>query len=135
MVKDLDVGGQVFHNVSRVVGKSETNQVDLIIDVQSELYRLKTKEKFTLALASTLDLTGKPDPKTWSPTNEPSLLDKYDYGMYGKIFKCDPLPNSKVVLYVSHGGLLMKITGDSGKLRELKQDDRIYTLLRRVQAQ
>jgi DNA-directed RNA polymerase I, II, and III subunit RPABC3 len=118
-----------------VVGTSETNQVDLIIDVQSELYRLKTKEKFTLALASTLDLTGKPDPKSWNPSNEPSLLDKYEYGMYGKIFKVDPADNSRVVIYVSHGGLMMKITGDSSKLREVKQDERVYTLLRRVQAQ
>jgi DNA-directed RNA polymerase I, II, and III subunit RPABC3 len=129
------VGGQVFHNVSRVVAQSETNQVDLIIDVQCELYRLKTKEKFTLALASTLDLTGKPDPKTWTQSNEPSLLDKYDYAMYGKVFRCDPMPNSKVVIYVSHSGLLMKITGDSRNLREIKQDERVYTLLRRVHAQ
>jgi len=135
VVNDIDVGGQVFHNVNRVVAKSETNQVDLIIDVQSELYRLKTKEKFTLALASTLDLTGRPDAKSWNPANEPSLLDKYDYGMHGKIFKCDPRPDSKVVIYISHGGMLMKITGDSGKLRELKQDERVYTLLRRVHTQ
>jgi len=135
-VKDLDVGGQVFPNVSRIVGQSETGGgADIIVDIQCELYRLKTKDKFTLALANTLDLTGKPDPKVWIQTNEPSLLDKYDYGMYGKVFKVDHLPDSKVVIYVSHGGLLMKISGSSTNLRDIKQDQRIYTLFRKVQAQ
>jgi DNA-directed RNA polymerase I, II, and III subunit RPABC3 len=135
IVKDLDVGGQVFHNVSRLVAKSETNQVDLVMDVQCEMYRLRTKEKFLFTIATTLDLSGKPDPKYWTPNNEPSLLDKNDYCMHGKIYRVDQLPNSRVMIYVSHGGLLMKITADSRNLRALKQDDRIYTLLRKVVVQ
>lgn len=134
-MKDVDVGGQPFHNVSRIVGRSETTRMDLVIDIQCELYRLKTKDKFTLALARTLDLEGKPDPKSWTPSTKPTLLDKYEYGMYGKVFKVDPAENQRVVIYVSHGGLMMKISGDYNKLEDVKQDDRVYTLIRKVQAQ
>lgn len=125
----------MFHNVSRVVAKSETSQVDLIIDVQCEMFRLKTKEKFLFTVATTLDLSGKPDSKFWNQSKEPSLLDKYDYCMHGKVFRIDHLDNSRVVVYVSHGGLLMKITADARNIKALKQDDRIYTLLRRMVVQ
>lgn len=132
-MQEVDKDGQVFHNVSRIKAQSMTSQVDLVIDIQCELYRLKTKDKFTVALSATLDLSGRPDEKRFNHTGEPSLLDKYDYGMYGRVYKSDQLDNSKVAIYVSHGGLLMKITGDARNLTEVTQSDHVYTLLKRVQ--
>ena len=41
----------------------------------------------TLALASTLALDGSRDSGTFDQSNAPSLLDQYDYGMYGKLYK------------------------------------------------
>jgi DNA-directed RNA polymerase I, II, and III subunit RPABC3 len=35
--------------------------LELTLDINSEVYRLKQGEKFTFALVSTLDLEGKPD--------------------------------------------------------------------------
>lgn len=135
-VTDVDKGGQVFHNVNRALISSDTAQTEIVIDVQGELYRLKTKEKISLAIAKTLNLQGKDDKGEWDPNqNEPSLLDKYDYCMYGKVFKVDQIANNKVVLYVSHGGLLMKITGPKDAFLAIEQDAMIYTLLKRVQAQ
>lgn len=131
-ITDMDVDGQKFHNVSRIVGVSETHKCDVIIDVQSDMYRLKTKEKFTLTLVKTLDLQGKEDDGYWHPKkNEPTLIDRYDYGMYGKIYKCDQLPNNRMAVYVSHGGLLMKIVGEARILKSLEQDSKVYSLLKK----
>jgi DNA-directed RNA polymerase I, II, and III subunit RPABC3 len=132
VVRDLDVGGQRFHNVSRVIGTCESSGVEVVLDIQCELYRLKTKEKFTLALATTLDLQGKPDDAgSWSQSNELSLLDKYDYAMHGKIFRREAVESDRVAVYVSHGGLLMKLKGNSRFFAALELDTQIYTLLKK----
>ena len=131
-VTDLDKDGQKFHNVSRVYALSESGNISLVIDVQCELYRLKTKEKFTRALAYTLNLDGQPDDGTWNPSNEPNLLDKFDMGMYGKVYRVETQSAGKTVVFVSHGGLLMKITGESKSLNDIELDKRVYTLLKRT---
>lgn len=131
-VKDLDKDGQKFHNVSRVYAANETGAIDVVMDVQCELYRLKTKEKFTIALAYTLSLDGKPDDGTWTPSNEPNLLDKYDYGMYGKVYRVENVSAQKTAVYVSHGGLLMKMVGENKALQDIAIDKRVYTLLKRA---
>lgn len=47
--------------VTRVVCKGVSYELELTLDINSEVYRLRQNEKFTLALVSTLDLEGKPD--------------------------------------------------------------------------
>jgi hypothetical protein len=47
--------------VNRLVCKGEAFEADLIIDVASEVYNLREGDKFTLTLAGTLRLDGKPD--------------------------------------------------------------------------
>jgi DNA-directed RNA polymerase I, II, and III subunit RPABC3 len=122
-----------FNNVARLNATNETSTIDVTVDIQSELYRLKTKEKFTLALAHTLNLDGRPDDGTWTPGNTaPSLLDKYDYGMYGKVYKVEAVSDQKTVVYVSHGGLLMKLQGDNKTLAGIEVDRRVYTLMKKV---
>lgn len=61
--------------------------MDLTLDINSEIFPMKNSEKFTLALASTLDLDGKPETNEFDQSGKPSLLDRYEYGMYGKVFK------------------------------------------------
>lgn len=47
--------------VTRVVCKGVSYELELTLDINSEVYRLRQNEKFTFALVSTLDLEGKPD--------------------------------------------------------------------------
>ena len=47
--------------VSRVDARSENYEMDLTLDVHSDLFPLDFGDKFTFALASTLDLSGAPD--------------------------------------------------------------------------
>ena len=58
----------------------------------------------TLALASTLALDGSRDSGTFDQSNAPSLLDQYDYGMYGKLYKWKQvrgLPKEPLVAFVA----------------------------------
>ena len=133
-VKDLDVGGQRFHNVSRVVANCESSGAEVVMDIQCELFRLKTKDKFTLALATTLNLQGvqgAKDDEYWTQSTDISLLDKYDYGMHGKIYKKDTMEGDRTVIYVSHGGLLMRIKGQGRNFTNMDMDGYIYTLLKK----
>lgn len=82
--------------VSRIIARGVTYEMELVIDIQTELYPLKTKDKFTLALASTLDMSGKPDDGRFNQSGEATLLDKFDYGMHGKVFRYDLIGDHRV---------------------------------------
>lgn len=60
--------------------------MDLQIDIATHIYPLG-HERFKMVLASSLNLDGSSDNSGSYDTNKPSLADKYDYVMYGKIFK------------------------------------------------
>jgi DNA-directed RNA polymerase I, II, and III subunit RPABC3 len=57
--------------------------------------------------------------------------------MYGLVYKYSPEAASKeggvrVSVFVSYGGLLMKLTGDPAKLSVLEVDSKVYLLMRKV---
>lgn len=61
--------------------------------------------RFTLALASSLNLDGSTDRGTFDQSGAPSLLDQYEYAMHGKIYKWkQDSPKAAVEVYVSFGG-------------------------------
>ena len=64
-----------------------------------------------------------------------SLMDAYEYVMYGKIFKYKDSSKSgqlRVEVFISFGGLLMQLIGDPKKLETLEVDNNVYLLLRKV---
>ena len=74
---------------------------ELTLDVNTEIYPLKTGDKFSLMLTqsidgSVVDVTKK---ATWKP-NQKSLADDYDYVMYGKVYKYDDSNNAKVYFFI-----------------------------------
>ena len=130
-VNAVNPEGKKFENVSRVVARGLTWEMDLVIDVHSELYPVKSRDEFTLSLASTLDIQGKPDDDTYNQSGSITLMGKYDYCMHGKIFSYEHVGESKVAVYISYGGLLMKLVGDQRHLQSLELDSRVYALMRK----
>lgn len=59
--------------VSRVHCKSELYDMDLVLDVNTDIYKLRKKEKFGLALATTLRLDGAPDEGHYDQATRPRL--------------------------------------------------------------
>ena len=63
----------------------------------------------------------------------PSLLDQYEYSMYGKLYKWkQDMPKAPVEIYISFGGLLMRLKGDPRHLAKLTLDSRLYLLIRKI---
>ena len=80
----------------------------------------------------------KKDPEDFDQSGEPSHLDDYDYGMYGKVFEyVDESGGSgdDVSIYASFGGLLMRLKGPKEVLKYIHLDDNIYVFLRVVRTQ
>lgn len=72
-----------------------------------------------------------------SISRKESLLDAYEYVMYGLVYKYQSETGNKdagvkVSVFVSFGGLLMKLTGDPAKLNVLEVDSKVYLLMRKV---
>lgn len=64
-----------------------------------------------------------------------TLMDAYEYVMYGKIFKYKDSSKAgqiKVEVFISFGGLLMQLIGDPKKLETLEVDNNVYLCMRKV---
>jgi len=111
----------------------EGYELALDLDINSDLFPLEVSQKFALVLASTLAIDGQPDNGKFDQSNQPSLMDAYEYAMYGKIFKWkQDRTKDPIELHVSFGGLLMRLKGDARHLQKLNLDSRIYLLMRRI---
>lgn len=90
----LDAHLFLFCLVSRVIARSENYEMDLTLDVNSELYPLDIAEKFSLVLASSLSLdstNGTDTRESWRERapGERDLSDEYEYVMFGKVYRYD----------------------------------------------
>lgn len=81
-------------SVSRIEGSTDGGEMEIVLDINSDIYPLHEGEKFTLALATSLD--ANPDPGHWNQHVNSPLLDKYEYVMSGKVFKLIKEASSKM---------------------------------------
>ena len=91
--------------VSRIVAKSENYEMDLTLDIHSEMYPMEVHEKFALVLSPTLRTDGSLGSQgkigeevsyNEFAASKHSLADKFEYVMYGKIFKYENQGSSKM---------------------------------------
>ena len=135
LINELDKDGRFFEKVSRVDATSEVYDCKISFDVNVDIYPVQKGSFYTLVLAKSLNTDGMASPNTFSYdlyTKKNTLLDKYDYVMYGKIFKFNEENDGRVSIFVSFGGLLLSITGNQNHLQDLKLDERIYLLLKKI---
>ncbi len=118
--------------MNRLLCKGETYDTDMTIDIANEVYGLREGDKFTMTLASTLRLDGKPDSDEFNQDGKPTLLDSYEYGMCGKVFRYDYSGDNKVSVIASYGGLLQQIIGEQRHLVRVRMDEKVYCLLRKT---
>ena len=126
-----------FDKVTRLSGRlaEEGYDMGLDLDINSDLFPLDINDRFTLTVASSLALDGAQDTGSYDQSGNPSLLDQYEYAMHGKLYKWkQDQPKAPVEIYVSFGGLLMRLKGDARHLSKLTLDSRVYALFRRIAA-
>lgn len=101
----VDPDGKKFDRVSRIKATGENLGMDLVLDINSEIYPVRQGDRLSIALAKTLNLDGSPsDEGSYRPdATGPSLADKYDYVMYGRLFKFENTSNAnKMFLNFCH---------------------------------
>jgi DNA-directed RNA polymerase I, II, and III subunit RPABC3 len=89
------INNDKYDRVSRIFGVSTDNQISMTLDINHELFPVKTGETLSLVLATTLALDGtaKGDNDTMWRTvgqkNVTTLADMYDYVCYGKNYRME----------------------------------------------
>jgi DNA-directed RNA polymerase I, II, and III subunit RPABC3 len=119
--------------------------MDLLIDIANDIYPLHSDDRFHCVLSHSLTASsssaveeGFYDPELISQQSRShysggsNLADKFDYVMYGKIYKAEEAGTTKVAVYVSFGGLLMVLEGDPRHWRDIKVGSSIYILLKKI---
>ena len=135
-VAQINPEGAKFEKVNRLVCKGVVYEIEFLIDVNSELFECEEGDKLTVALATSLSVDGVSEAKAidYARGAKASLLDQFDYAMHGTVYKFAHVKDTKVEVYVSHGGLLARFRGDQRHLKKLKVDAEVYTLLRKGSA-
>ena len=129
-LRQLNPGGKRYEKVNRLSCKATTCDVDMIIDVNNELFQLKEGEKVSIALATTLNLDGTPDTGLYEPHPGETLMNNYDYVMHGRVFNIEQQKEDTVDIHLSFGGLLMQLCGEQSQLELIQPDMKIYLLMR-----
>ncbi|KAI9079474.1 hypothetical protein QN277_025696 [Acacia crassicarpa] len=126
-------GKKAFDRVTRIEAKSERFDMFMHLDINSEIYPLQVGQKFALLLAPTLNPEGKADTGYYVPGNRESLADKFEYVMYGKLYRIsEGSGRDKAEINISFGGLLMMLVGDPSHCNKFELDQRLYLLIRKV---
>jgi len=137
-VKDIDPDGKQFDRVSRLHCESESFKMDLILDINIQIYPMSLGDKFRMVIATSLREDGAPDDDEFDGTeNGPSRADSFDYVMYGKVYRITgdeigPEAGSRLAAYVSFGGLLMRLQGDANNLHGFECDSHVYLFIKKL---
>ncbi|KAL6785442.1 RPB8 [Auxenochlorella protothecoides x Auxenochlorella symbiontica] len=137
-VLEIDPDGKKFDKVSRIRARSDLFEMDMLLDVNVDIYPVDLGDKLALCLATTLNTDGTPSGASYDsvrPTARRTLADDFEYVMHGKIFKFKDSSSGGQVraeVFVSFGGLLMQLIGDPKRLADLDVDEDIFLLLKKV---
>ncbi|KAI0983760.1 hypothetical protein GJ496_004002 [Pomphorhynchus laevis] len=136
-VREIDPDGKKFDLVSRLFCESESFKMNLILDVNIQLYPIEVDSKFRLVICATLREDGLLDESDiLLPAR--SKADQFEYVMHGKIYRIEAANQNndnkirRISVYVSYGGLLMKLTGEANHLQSFKLDSNVYLLMKKL---
>ncbi|PJF19637.1 hypothetical protein PSACC_00555 [Paramicrosporidium saccamoebae] len=100
----VDPDGKKFDRVSRIQAKSDNYDMSLLLDVNVELYALQKAQKFTLVLTKSIALDASVGADAaWRSDAGPTLADKYEYVMYGRVFKFEDISTARIWGVMSNG--------------------------------
>ncbi|KAJ4827383.1 DNA-directed RNA polymerases II, IV and V subunit 8B [Turnera subulata] len=136
IVDKLNPEGKKFDKVTRIEAHSVKSEMEMQLDINSEVYPMAVREKFTMVLAHTLNMDGTPDTGYFNPGGrKATLADNYEYVMHGKLYNITELGSgraSKAEIYVSFGGLLMMLRGEASQTAHFELDQRLFCLIRKL---
>ena len=96
---------------------------------------MKKQFLYGIMLAKSLNPDGSPSLNSFNYEayiNKNTLMEKFDYVMYGKFFRYTKIDDGRIMVLASVGGLLFSITGQPKALQNLAMDERVYLLLKKI---
>ena len=130
-IRRLNPDGKIFEAVNRIHCRGTTYDVNLVLDYNSELFKLVAEDRVTLVLASSIALDGAPDDAEYNANVGPSLMDSFEYVMHGVIFNIEHTKKQNIAVHASFGGLIMRLEGEQAQLELLEPDMKFYILMRK----
>ncbi|XP_037492973.1 LOW QUALITY PROTEIN: DNA-directed RNA polymerases II and V subunit 8A [Jatropha curcas] len=132
----VDSMDKKFDKVSRIEAHSERLEMQITLDVNTEIYpSIKIKDKFALLITPTLHADGTGDTGYYIQGKEGSIADKFEYIMYGKLYKITEEglgADVKAELFISFGGLLLDMKGNPDYVTEFQLDHKYYLCMRKL---
>ncbi|TKY49523.1 DNA-directed RNA polymerases II and V subunit 8A [Spatholobus suberectus] len=128
-LEDVDPDGKKYDKVSRIVARSEKRDMYMLLDVNTEIYPMRKKERFLMALSPSLVLNTK--------DGSVSIQDKFEYIMHGRLYNitnegCSK-PQLEVEVYASFGGLQLMLKGHASHCVKFAVDQNLFLLIRKVE--
>ncbi|KAG5136687.1 hypothetical protein AAZX31_08G147700 [Glycine max] len=149
-VEKVDPDGKKYDKVSRIVARSEKCDMNMLLDVNTEIYPMGEKERFLMALSPSLVLSTK--------DGSVSIQDKFEYIMHGRLYnitkpqlekkekkekrsesqpeeneECSK-PQLEVEVYASFGGLQLMLKGHASHCVKFAVDQKLFLLIRKVES-
>lgn len=125
-----------FNKVTRITAYAENSEdIKITIDINTDLFPVKKDDTLAITLALSLGIESQmfTSNGSWRPPKGDmrSLLNDYDYIMYGVVYSFKEIPESnKLCVYISFGGLLMSLKANYRHLLNIKHEN-TYLLIRR----
>ena len=134
----VDPDGKKFDLVSRLHLQGDSNtDLDLHLDINVSIYPVGEGDRLSIALAKSLALPGQEkgfkEEEAWRPNaGVQTLADRFDYVMHGRVFKFEEISSTRMALYVSFGGLLMRLEAEPRRFASIPVASNMYLLARKV---
>jgi DNA-directed RNA polymerase I, II, and III subunit RPABC3 len=129
------VKNKIFSKISRISASSKNNLLELFLDVNTEIYSVKTGEELDILIWKIPCSLSECEYQVcdWVDYFGKETLDLYEYVIYGTIFHSGTDKNICFV-YASFGGLLLKLFGSMKEniFEEFKIDSKILLMIRKI---
>eukprot|EP00397_Hematodinium_sp_SG-2012_P051886 GEMP01061058.1.p1 GENE.GEMP01061058.1~~GEMP01061058.1.p1 ORF type:complete len:150 (+),score=18.96 GEMP01061058.1:641-1090(+) len=133
IVTNLDY--KKFERVPRVFTVGEFTDAEVDIDINVEIYPIEIGDRLCVALSSNVSPSGAQlhnfydhDPRVLGNC----IMDEYEYVMFGTVYKkAGPNAEGLVTIFISFGGLLLRLRAAESHLKTMNPDDKVYLLCRK----
>lgn len=80
------------------MGITETLGMNLVLDINCELFPLSKGQKVNFILTKNIKSDGSSSStsSSYTPNEGPSLADKFEYVCYGQVYKLEEIPGGKM---------------------------------------
>eukprot|EP00929_Paragymnodinium_shiwhaense_P119907 TRINITY_DN91818_c0_g1_i1.p1 TRINITY_DN91818_c0_g1~~TRINITY_DN91818_c0_g1_i1.p1 ORF type:complete len:157 (+),score=40.53 TRINITY_DN91818_c0_g1_i1:163-633(+) len=135
-VKTVDTSR--FERAGRIAAESVSLDNEMQLDVNTILYPMAPGELIHVGITDNVSPADNPRRLSTAYDHDrrllgKSIMDEYDYVMYGKVYKKDDDKQKNAALvFASYGGLLMRLGSDSKQLQDFHVGDAIYLLMKKV---